>query len=395
MLEKSSSQILVDTNFVRNKNDFIEAVEKGNIGKTQYFLEQGIHVDMMKDGVAGYPLITAIRNRNNAMVDLLLLNGADIRGVDGNGEKDYPIKVAINNKDKDLIMYLLENYDNGVYKELKKIGKLIFDKEIFTTKELKTILKNSSENGNIEMFEFLLNLVYHPNLEKDAIESVNERYNVGEILGKGSYGTVYKGEDKNTGREVAIKIQRSKEEDMLMELDILERISKDCDEYFLCIYEVIRQVGGDIQIVVMELIDGVDFETLMRKRKKLPDKEIKRIMDILEISIGKLHDLGVAHKDIKPNNIMVTRDGMVKLVDYGMSCLDTECKWGGTPDYMHPYLKKKKDFMSRHLWELNDWFSLFMIALDLDMDIEYIKRIKSKFTELDDLYNNYQNSNKN
>jgi serine/threonine protein kinase len=180
-----------------------------------------------------------------------------------------------------------------------------------------------------------------------------------------------------------------------MELDILERISKDCDEYFLCIYEVIRQVGGDIQIVVMELIDGVDFETLMRKRKKLPDKEIKRIMDILEISIGKLHDLGVAHKDIKPNNIMVTRDGMVKLVDYGMSCLDTECKWGGTPDYMHPYLKKKKDFMSRHLWELNDWFSLFMIALDLDMDIEYIKRIKSKFTELDDLYNNYQNSNKN
>jgi serine/threonine protein kinase len=369
-----------------NNNDFLDAVDKGNIGKIEYFLEQGIYVDIMKDGVSGYPLITAVRNRNHTMVDLLLLHGADIRAVDVNGEKDYPIKIAINNKDKDLIMYLLENYDN--YKELKTIGKLIFDKEIFTTKELKKILKDSSENGKTEMFEFLLNLVYHPKLEQDAIESVNERYNVGEILGKGSYGTVYKGEDKKTGREVAIKIQRSKEEDMLMELDILERISKDCNEYFLCIYEVIREVGGDIQIVVMELVDGVDFETLMRRRKKLSEKEIKRIMDILEISIQKLHDLGVAHKDIKPNNIMVTRDGNVKLVDYGMSCMDTECKWGGTPDYMHPYLKNKRGVRSRHHWELNDWFSLFMIALDLDMEIEYIKKIKSKFTELDDLYNN-------
>jgi serine/threonine protein kinase len=211
---------------------------------------------------------------------------------------------------------------------------------------------------------------------------VEKKYIIGDVLGKGAFGTVYEGQDKITGAKVAIKIQKAKEKYILMELDILERISKDCHEYFLCIYDVIKEKDGDIQIIIMELVDGVDM-TAVIKDKEFTNSERDRIMNLLEISIEKLHDLGVAHKDIKPDNIMVTKDGKVKLVDYGLSCLDMSCSWGGTQKYMHPYMIKHKGNLTREFWMSSDWYSLYVIGEKIGMDFKFLKRIQDKYESLE------------
>jgi predicted Ser/Thr protein kinase len=348
-------------------------------------LENDAHTSIQgKDRIPNFPIRQAALNGEIKMVDVLLTHGADIRAGDGYGNADYPIKVAIKNQDKKMILFLLDNYDyddDNAFKDMEKIGKLIFDRDIFSTTELKNILQDSS-NNNQEMFKFIFDLIYHPKLEHNAIESVKGKYDIGKILGKGSFGTVYKGENKITGQRVAIKIQRSSVDDLLKELDILERISKDCHEYFLCVYEAIREVGGDIQIVVMEFVDGVDLTSIKKDKKDFTTEEINTIMDKLEISIQKLHDLGVAHKDIKPDNIMVTNDGKVKLVDYGLSCMDTKCKWGGTPRYMHPYIRELRKKATRYQWEQNDWFSFYTIGESFGMSKVYLQRIEKKFIDL-------------
>jgi serine/threonine protein kinase len=211
---------------------------------------------------------------------------------------------------------------------------------------------------------------------------VEKKYIIGNVLGKGGFGTVYEGEDKITGAKVAIKIQKAKEKYILMELDILERISKDCHEYFLCIYDVIKEKDGDIQIIIMELVDGVDMTAIIQD-KEFTKPERDRIMNLLEISIEKLHDLGVAHKDIKPDNIMVTKDGRVKLVDYGLSCMDMSCSWGGTPKYMHPYMIKHKGDLPREMWMSSDWYSLYVIGKKVGMGFKFLKRIQDKYESLE------------
>jgi predicted Ser/Thr protein kinase len=406
--------------FMETKNEkFLRHVEVGDLDLVETLLEKGANVNtqgpdkyyghairtavdntdtkMLKllleyeghaeakgiDGTPNYPIRQAAYNGDIKTIDLLLLHGADIRAPDKYGDKDYPIKQSLKYKDKKLLIYLLKNYDydyedDETNEDMKKLGKMIFDSDMFTSNELRDILKKS-EDG---MFKFLFNLVYHPKLETDAIASVEKNYIIGNVLGKGSFGTVYEGEDKTTGAKVAIKIQKAKEKYILMELDILERISKDCHEYFLCIYDVIKEKDGDIQIIIMELVDGVDM-TAVIKDKEFTNSERDRIMNLLEISIEKLHDLGVAHKDIKPDNIMVTKDGKVKLVDYGLSCLDMSCSWGGTQKYMHPYMIKHKGNLTREFWMSSDWYSLYVIGEKIGMDFKFLKRIQDKYESLE------------
>jgi predicted Ser/Thr protein kinase len=408
------------TSFRETKNEkFLRHVEDGDLDFVDTLLEKGANVNtqgpdkyyghairtavdntdtkMLKllleyegnaeakgiDGTPEYPIRQAAYNGDIKTIDLLLLHGADIRAPDKNGDKDYPIKQSLKNKDKKLLIYLLKNYDYDYYdddtnEDMKKLGKTIFDSDIFTSNELRDVLKKSEEG----MFKFLFNLVYHPKLESDARESVEKKYIIGDVLGKGSFGTVYEGQDKITGSMVAIKIQKAKEKYILMELDILERISKDCHDYFLCIYDVIKEKDGDIQIIIMERVDGVDM-TAFIEDEEFTNSERDRIMNLLEISIEKLHDLGVAHKDIKPDNIMVTKDGRVKLVDYGLSCLDMSCSWGGTIKYMHPYIIKHRGGLSREMWMMSDWYSFYLIGKKVGMDFKFLKRIQDKYESLE------------
>ncbi len=147
-------------------------------------------------------------------------------------------------------------------------------------------------------------------------------YRILEKLGKGGMGEVYLAEDMKLGRKVAIKILS---EEYTTNKDRLHRFEQEAaaasnlnHPNILTIHEVGADDGR--HFIATEYIDGV---TLRRKAAEAP-MEIREILDIA-IQIGsaleEAHAAGIIHRDIKPDNIMVRRNGYVKVLDFGLAKL--------------------------------------------------------------------------
>lgn len=167
-------------------------------------------------------------------------------------------------------------------------------------------------------------------------------YKLGEILGKGGYGTVYEAKNMLTQEQVAIKVIRlekvnedseettvqflknspirEKNEKIKLqtmnEIDILQRIKDNCKKYLLCIIDYFF-IDNEIWIVT-ELLDS----RYRDGNKILKDNEVDKIKLItnLAYAIQTLHTYNIYHGDIKLNNFMYTRDANIKLIDYGLAC---------------------------------------------------------------------------
>ena len=168
-----------------------------------------------------------------------------------------------------------------------------------------------------------------------------ERYAALRLLGAGGQGMVWLADDRELGEQVAIKV--------LARLDEVaaERVRR---EVRLCrrlrhanlaeIYELIE--AGDHLAVVMEHLPGGSLRDRLRDGP-LPIGEIVPIARALLAALAHLHDHGIAHRDVKPANVLYAADGTPKLADFGLlrSLADTDglTKTGfsvGTPAYMSP-----------------------------------------------------------
>ena len=85
------------------------------------------------------------------------------------------------------------------------------------------------------------------------------------------------------------------------------------------VYDVSR--GGDMEYIVMELIDGITLKQYMEKRGQLNWRESLHFITQIMRGLSHAHSRGIIHRDIKPQNIMVLRDGSVKVADFGIACL--------------------------------------------------------------------------
>jgi serine/threonine protein kinase len=192
-------------------------------------------------------------------------------------------------------------------------------------------------------------------------------------------------------KRVAIKIQVGGIQ--VQEKQILDRIQETCKYGFLCIdsiYTVDYGKGG-ISIIVMEYIQFILSDNIPIERKS---KE--RMMDSLYKVTKRLHSLGIAHKDLKPENIAIDKNFNVKLLDYGLSCITDQCRWSGTQGYIHPYLMKYiGEIKSIDLWKENDFYGIYKIGTSIGLfkaDDDSDKRckiakmiLKSRFKNLDNL----------
>jgi serine/threonine-protein kinase len=93
--------------------------------------------------------------------------------------------------------------------------------------------------------------------------------------------------------------------------------------------------------IVMEFIDGQPLKSLLEKQERFPLAEVTRVMDQLLAGLQYSHENGVVHRDIKPANLMITRDGRVKIADFGIARIESSnmTQAGtvmGTPAYMSP-----------------------------------------------------------
>ncbi len=191
--------------------------------------------------------------------------------------------------------------------------------------------------------------------ETDPIlsEQIRRDYNLVKRLGRGGMGDVYLAEQVRVGRRlVALKVLNRSCAD---NLQVVKRFEAEAataglihHRNVVTIYESRLTDDGQIY-VAMEFVAGVTLRELMAERKRLPLGEIVEIVKQICAGLGAAHKLGIVHRDIKPDNIMLVEeeDGSltVKLLDFGIARLSESQSFSihtkpglilGTPAYMSP-----------------------------------------------------------
>jgi TolB-like protein/predicted Ser/Thr protein kinase len=176
------------------------------------------------------------------------------------------------------------------------------------------------------------------------VGKVISHYEILEQLGGGGMGIVYKAKDTKLKRTVALKFlppaltaDPESKERFIHEAQAASALQ----DYNICVVHDVDETADGQMFISMEYLDG---ETLKKRLERGPLKIDEAVKIAIQIAQGltKAHDHGIIHRDIKPANIMVTTDGVVKIVDFGLAKLSGRTmltKMGstlGTAAYMSP-----------------------------------------------------------
>jgi serine/threonine protein kinase len=176
------------------------------------------------------------------------------------------------------------------------------------------------------------------------------RYEVLNELGKGAMGVVYLAKDPVIGRMVAIKTIRTSSfgEDDSESREFRERFIREAQTAGILSHPnivTIHDIGEDpdtqTSFIAMEYIEGRNLKSLLAEKSRFPYEQIADIIAQVAEAIDYAHRKGIIHRDIKPANIIITTDGKVKIMDFGIakvasSNLTTTGQFLGTPNYMSP-----------------------------------------------------------
>ncbi|MGR8919520.1 MAG: protein kinase domain-containing protein [Gammaproteobacteria bacterium] len=197
------------------------------------------------------------------------------------------------------------------------------------------------------------------------------KYDVVDVLGKGSMGVVYKGHDAYVDRPVAIKVATNADADddgesMAKRMFVNEARSAGRLDHpnILKVYEAGEEHG--MPYMVMEFINGGDtLRSYCKPDTLLPIKQVVRLIRQAADALNYAHEKGVLHRDIKPANIMLTEEGVAKLGDFGiarrMGVDQTQILgWFGSPLYMSPEQAQDQDLTPQ-----SDLFSLGSVFYEM------------------------------
>ena len=152
---------------------------------------------------------------------------------------------------------------------------------------------------------------------------LDDRYEILELIGTGGMANVYKARCHRLNRLVAIKILKS---DLADNADFRRRFHDESQAVaqlshanIVSVYDV--STNPDREYIVMELIDGITLKQYMERRGRMDWRESLHFINQIMRGLSHAHSRGIIHRDIKPQNIMVLRDGSVKVADFGIACL--------------------------------------------------------------------------
>ena len=152
---------------------------------------------------------------------------------------------------------------------------------------------------------------------------LDNRYELLELIGTGGMANVYKAKCHRLNRLVAIKILKS---ELAQNAEFRRRfrdeslaVAQLSHANIVSIYDVSSSQG--IDYIVMELIDGITLKQYMERRGHMDWREALHFITQIMRGLSHAHSRGIIHRDIKPQNIMVLRDGSVKVADFGIACL--------------------------------------------------------------------------
>jgi serine/threonine-protein kinase len=176
-----------------------------------------------------------------------------------------------------------------------------------------------------------------------------------EKLGDGGMGSVYRAIDQMLDREVAIKVLRP---ELTRQPALSERFRSEAIAMARVSHPNITMLHGlerhgDDLFMVMEYVRGETLEHIVHRAGKLTWQRTAEILTSVLDALDHAHDMGVVHRDIKPANIMITRNGVVKVMDFGIARMvgrTRQTQFGhavGTPTYMAPEQLRGEDVDGR------------------------------------------------
>lgn len=152
------------------------------------------------------------------------------------------------------------------------------------------------------------------------------RYEISEVIGEGGMAVVYKALDHRLNRNVAVKIMR---DDMAKDEEFRRRFCAESHAVamlshpnIVAVYDVSH--SDIIEYIVMELVDGITLRQYMDKKGAISWREALHFTKQIAKALMHAHERGIIHRDIKPQNIMLLRDGTIKVGDFGIAALENE-----------------------------------------------------------------------
>ncbi len=147
------------------------------------------------------------------------------------------------------------------------------------------------------------------------------RYRLVELLGQGGMATIYRARDNQLERDVAIKVLRP---EYGADPDFIDRFRHEAQSAaslnhpsVVAVYDYGTDPVGPF--IVMELVEGEDLSAIIRRSGALPPRAAARLVAQAARAIAAAHDRGFVHRDVKPGNVLVTREGRVKVADFGIA----------------------------------------------------------------------------
>ena len=162
--------------------------------------------------------------------------------------------------------------------------------------------------------------------EKYIGKLLDDRYEILETIGEGGMALVFRALDHRLNRHVAVKIMR---EEMAQDEEFRRRFCAEShavamlsNPNIVAVYDVSH--SDEREYIVMELISGITLKQYIDKKGALDWKEVVHFTKQITRALSHAHERGIIHRDIKPQNIMLLRDGTLKVADFGIAALENE-----------------------------------------------------------------------
>lgn len=231
-------------------------------------------------------------------------------------------------------------------------------------------------NTSTEIATTEIDISYGSDLEYDQEPAYGlENYRLIELRGSGAFGQVWKAQNLTTDQIVALKIVNVSDNAKIVEMIIdevrmLKQISQPhCHPFLACFYDYTYDEAKKQILIEMEYIDGAELQR-WSQNFSLSDLFDKLLLVTADLSraLQFIHSKNIIHRDIKPTNILITRENVPKLVDFGLGCNAEMCSTSlccpgtpGTPPFMAPEtVAFGESYYASDIWSLG--VTLFFVV---------------------------------